>query len=94
MVTMTGSANTGANGRSQSSRGKAMLLALGKGFPDQVLPQEKVVEGYLQDSNCDDPATRAKLERLCKLPCFITLAVLLNSFLSLRSELFKLANAV
>ena len=57
-----------------------MLLALGKGFPDQVLPQEKVVESYLQDSSCDDPATRAKLERLCKLPCFITLAVFVNWF--------------
>lgn len=66
-MTMTASGSTGANGRSQSSRGKAMLLALGKGFPDQVLPQEKVVESYLQDSSCDDPATRAKLERLCKL---------------------------
>jgi hypothetical protein len=59
----------GANGKSQSSRGKAMLLALGKGLPDQVLPQEKVVENYLHDSSCDDPATRAKLERLCKLSC-------------------------
>lgn len=75
-MTMTGSGSTGVNGRSQSSRGKATLLALGKGFPDQVLPQEKVVESYLQESCCNDPATRAKLERLCKLPCFITLAVL------------------
>ncbi|KAK3153965.1 hypothetical protein QOZ80_2BG0183950 [Eleusine coracana subsp. coracana] len=56
----------GLNGKSQSPRGKAMLLALGKGLPEQVLPQETVVESYLQDSCCDDPATRAKLERLCK----------------------------
>jgi hypothetical protein len=73
---MTGSGSTGANGKSQSSRAKAMLLALGKSFPDQVLPQEKVVESYLQESSCDDPATRAKLQRLCKLLCFITVAVL------------------
>nr|ACG43505.1 hypothetical protein [Zea mays] len=62
---MTGSGSTGANGKSQRSRAKAMLFALGKSFPDQVLPQEKVVESYLQESSCDDPATRAKLQRLC-----------------------------
>nr|ACG34948.1 hypothetical protein [Zea mays] len=62
---MTDTGSTGANGKSQGSRGKAMLLALGKGFPDQVLPQEKVAESYLQESSCDDPDTRAKLERLC-----------------------------
>lgn len=75
-MTMTDTGSTGANGKSQGSRGKAMLLALGKGFPDQVLPQEKVAESYLQESSCDDPATRAKLQRLCKLLCFITVAVL------------------
>ncbi|KAG8092021.1 hypothetical protein GUJ93_ZPchr0012g19842 [Zizania palustris] len=56
----------GSNGNSHCSRGKAMLLALGKGLPEQVLPQEKLVETYLHDTSCDDPATRAKLERLCK----------------------------
>ncbi|PWZ22749.1 Type III polyketide synthase A [Zea mays] len=63
---MTDTGSTGANGKSQGSRGKAMLLALGKGFPDQVLPQEKVAESYLQESSCDDPDTRAKLERLSR----------------------------
>ncbi|GJN20899.1 hypothetical protein PR202_gb08333 [Eleusine coracana subsp. coracana] len=72
----------GLNGKSQSPRGKAMLLALGKGLPEQVLPQETVVESYLQDSCCDDPATRAKLERLCKLSCFVSMVtVQLFSFL-------------
>ena len=61
-MTMTDTGSTDANGKSQGSRGKAMLLALGKGFPDQVLPQEKVAASYLQESSCDDPDTRAKLE--------------------------------
>jgi hypothetical protein len=62
------------NGRSHCSGGKAKLLALGKGLPKQVLHQDKVVETYLQDTSCDDPATRAKLERLCELlPYFMAL---------------------
>jgi hypothetical protein len=60
-----GNGSRGVNGKSQSTRGKAMLLTLGKGLREQVLPQEKVVESYLQDSCCDDPATKAKLQRLC-----------------------------
>lgn len=80
-MTMTGSGSMGANGKSQSSRGKAMLLALGKGFPDQVLPQEKVVESYLQESCCDDPDTRAKLERLCKLSLFLRSCYFAKSFI-------------
>ncbi|ONK59137.1 uncharacterized protein A4U43_C08F3370 [Asparagus officinalis] len=59
------------NGESQlcersSRRGKATILALGKAFPDQILRQERLVEGYLRDTNCDDPVMKEKLERLCK----------------------------
>jgi hypothetical protein len=60
-----------SNGRSHGSGGKAKLLALGKGLPEQVLPQDKLVETYLQDTSCDDPATRAKLERLCEFSSFM-----------------------
>ncbi|XP_051187211.1 type III polyketide synthase A-like [Lolium perenne] len=54
------------NGRSHCSGGKAKLLALGKALPKNVLHQDKFVETYLHGTSCDDPATRAKLERLCK----------------------------
>jgi hypothetical protein len=67
-VVSGGATNGRKSQQQQGSRSKAMLLALGKGLPGQVLPQEKVVETYLQDSTCDDPVTRAKLERLCKPP--------------------------
>ncbi|KAF6175229.1 hypothetical protein GIB67_018124, partial [Kingdonia uniflora] len=46
--------------------GKATILALGKAFPSQVIPQECLVEGYFRDTHCDDPAIKEKLERLCK----------------------------
>ncbi|XP_010934708.2 type III polyketide synthase A-like [Elaeis guineensis] len=49
-----------------SRRGKAAVLALGKAFPDHVLLQERLVEGYLRDTKCDDPVMKEKLERLCK----------------------------
>ena len=75
-----GSISGGGNGRSHGSGGKAKLLALGKGLPEQVLPQEKLVETYLQDTSCDDPATRAKLERLCEFPSFMSFAVLHTCF--------------
>lgn len=76
-----GDARSGNGSRSQCSRGKAMLLALGKGLPEQVLPQEKVVETYLQDTICDDPATRAKLERLCEFcSCHLVFYILLSRF--------------
>jgi len=61
--------NTSQNGqrteRAAGRRGKATVLALGKAFPDQVLRQEHLVEGYLRDTNCDDPIVKEKLERLC-----------------------------
>ncbi|GAB2272751.1 hypothetical protein Dimus_007570 [Dionaea muscipula] len=46
--------------------GTATVLAMGKAFPKQVLPQESLVEGYFRDTNCQDSAMKEKLERLCK----------------------------
>ncbi|GLU00397.1 hypothetical protein SLE2022_177720 [Rubroshorea leprosula] len=46
--------------------GKATVLALGKAFPKHVIPQECLVEGYIRDTNCQDPSIKEKLERLCK----------------------------
>lgn len=58
------------SGPGGASRGKATVLALGKAFPGQVLLQEHIVNSYLHNTNCDDAATREKLERLCKHPLF------------------------
>ncbi|KAK3002652.1 hypothetical protein RJ639_019956 [Escallonia herrerae] len=46
--------------------GKAAVLAIGKAFPSQVIPQECLVDGYFRDTNCDDLAMKEKLARLCK----------------------------
>ncbi|KAL5728383.1 hypothetical protein ACHQM5_001475 [Ranunculus cassubicifolius] len=46
--------------------GIAKVIALGKAFPAQLIPQELLVEGYCRDTNCDDPVMKEKLERLCK----------------------------
>nr|AQZ26783.1 chalcone synthase [Paeonia delavayi]QEG79223.1 chalcone isomerase [Paeonia delavayi] len=46
--------------------GKATVLAIGKAFPRQVIPQECLVEGYFRDTKCQDLAMKEKLERLCK----------------------------
>ncbi|XP_031128995.1 type III polyketide synthase A-like [Ipomoea triloba] len=48
------------------TRGKATILALGKAFPSQLVPQDCLVEGYIRDTKCDDLAIKEKLERLCK----------------------------
>ncbi|KAI3756812.1 hypothetical protein L1987_56635 [Smallanthus sonchifolius] len=47
--------------------GKATVLAIGKAFPSQLVPQDCLVEGYFRDTNCVDFAMKEKLERLCKL---------------------------
>ena len=47
--------------------GKATVLAIGKAFPSQLIPQECLVEGYIRDTNCHDVTIKEKLERLCKL---------------------------
>uniref|UniRef100_A0A7N0VJL7 Chalcone synthase n=1 Tax=Kalanchoe fedtschenkoi TaxID=63787 RepID=A0A7N0VJL7_KALFE len=46
--------------------GKATVLAIGKAFPSQLVPQECLVEGYIRDTKCGDLAIKEKLERLCK----------------------------
>ncbi|KAK1304781.1 Stilbene synthase 4 [Acorus calamus] len=49
-----------------STPGKATVLALGKAFPDNLLLQEQLVEGYFGDTKCEDATMKEKLERLCK----------------------------
>ncbi|KAI6702739.1 hypothetical protein NL676_011875 [Syzygium grande] len=46
--------------------GKATILAIGKAFPSQVIPQECLVEGFIRDTKCEDALIKEKLERLCK----------------------------
>ncbi|XVF22820.1 hypothetical protein REPUB_Repub12eG0203800 [Reevesia pubescens] len=46
--------------------GKATVLAIGKAFPRQLIPQERLVEGYFRDTKCEDVSIKEKLERLCK----------------------------
>ncbi|KAI9075947.1 hypothetical protein K1719_042103 [Acacia pycnantha] len=46
--------------------GKATVLAIGKAFPSQIIPQECLVEGYIRDTKCVDSYVKEKLERLCK----------------------------
>lgn len=55
-----------ATNRRMPTPGKATLLAIGKAFPSQLIPQECLVEGYIRDTKCDDITIKAKLERLCK----------------------------
>ncbi|KAK9068238.1 hypothetical protein SSX86_012349 [Deinandra increscens subsp. villosa] len=58
--------NSSATPRRVPTAGKATVLAIGKAFPSQLLPQDCLVEGYLRDTNCVDLAMKEKLERLCK----------------------------
>ncbi|XP_044481276.1 type III polyketide synthase A-like [Mangifera indica] len=55
-----------APGRRIPTPGKATVLAIGKAFPSQLVPQECLVEGYIRDTRCDDVSIKEKLERLCK----------------------------
>ncbi|XP_021753149.1 type III polyketide synthase B-like [Chenopodium quinoa] len=50
----------------KATPGKATILALGKGFPHQLVMQEFLVDGYFRNTNCDDPELKEKLNRLCK----------------------------
>ncbi|KAL2937242.1 Type III polyketide synthase B [Bienertia sinuspersici] len=50
----------------KATPGKATVLALGKGFPHQLVMQEFLVDGYFRNTNCDDPELKEKLNRLCK----------------------------
>ncbi|XWS77280.1 hypothetical protein CRYUN_Cryun01aG0247700 [Craigia yunnanensis] len=45
---------------------KATVLAIGKAFPRQLIPQEFLVEGYIRDTKCEDVSIKEKLECLCK----------------------------
>ncbi|CAN1759450.1 Type III polyketide synthase A [Linum perenne] len=62
---MSHTGNGGAPARRTPTPGKATLLAIGKAFPSQLIPQECLVEGYIRDTNCQDPSIKEKLERLC-----------------------------
>lgn len=55
------------------SPGKATILALGKGFPHQLVMQEFLVDGYFKNTNCDDPELKQKLLRLCTLSLSLSL---------------------
>ncbi|KAG8664011.1 hypothetical protein MANES_01G271100v8 [Manihot esculenta] len=54
------------NHRRIPTTGKATILAIGKAFPKQLIPQECLVEGYIRDTKCEDVSIKEKLERLCK----------------------------
>lgn len=45
--------------------GKATILALGHAFPQQLVMQDYVVDGFMKNTNCDDPELKEKLTRLC-----------------------------
>ncbi|VFQ82971.1 unnamed protein product [Cuscuta campestris] len=53
-------------GVKKANTGKASIMAIGKAFPHQLVMQEFLVDGYFKNTNCDDPALRQKLTRLCK----------------------------
>ncbi|CDP09465.1 unnamed protein product [Coffea canephora] len=58
--------NKNGTSRRIPTPGKATVLSIGKAFPRQVVPQDCLVEGYVRDTKCVDPAIKEKLERLCK----------------------------
>lgn len=58
--------NSNGTTRRVPTKGKATILAIGKAFPSQLVPQECLVEGYCRDTKCEDSAIKEKLERLCK----------------------------
>lgn len=49
----------------KANAGKATILALGKAFPNQLVIQDFLVDGYFKNTNCDDPELKEKLTRLC-----------------------------
>lgn len=54
-------------GSKEAYPGKATILALGKAFPNQLVMQEFLVDGYFKNTNCDDLELKQKLTRLCKI---------------------------
>ncbi|GLJ46728.1 hypothetical protein SUGI_0985290 [Cryptomeria japonica] len=65
---MASNGSSVSNGKAhpKSRPGIATALAFGKAFPDQLVMQEFLVDGYFKNTNCNDPALREKLDRLCK----------------------------
>lgn len=61
--------------------GKATILAIGKAFPSQVIPQECLVEGFIRDTKCEDALIKEKLERLCKHSYFVPITEYLDPIL-------------
>lgn len=59
-----------AKSTNKANIGKATILALGKGFPHQLVMQEFLVDGYFRNTNCDDPELKEKLMRLCMISLF------------------------
>ncbi|OEL24539.1 Type III polyketide synthase B [Dichanthelium oligosanthes] len=69
LVHKTMVSNTTANKQGSSmapNPGKATILALGHAFPQQLVMQDYVVDGFMKNTNCDDPELKEKLTRLCK----------------------------
>lgn len=70
----------GSFARKKAGPGKATILALGKAFPNQLVMQEFLVDGYFRNTNCDDPDLKQKLTRLCDilnpLPSLISFTLL------------------
>ncbi|KAH7576253.1 hypothetical protein JRO89_XS01G0023100 [Xanthoceras sorbifolium] len=58
------SKHSSAPSRRLPTPGKATVLAIGKAFPRQLIPQECLVEGYIRDTKCEDVSIKEKLERL------------------------------
>ena len=54
----------------KANPGKAAILALGKAFPHQLVMQEFLVDGYFNNTNCDDLELKQKLTRLCNTTNF------------------------
>ncbi|GLT86118.1 hypothetical protein SLE2022_042800 [Rubroshorea leprosula] len=59
--------------------GKATILALGKAFPQQLVMQELLVDGYFKNTNCDDPELKQKLSHLCKTTTVKTRYVVMSN---------------
>ncbi|KAJ4785550.1 Chalcone synthase [Rhynchospora pubera] len=49
-----------------SVSGNATILALGKAFPQQLVMQDYLVDGFFKSTNCTDHELKQKLTRLCK----------------------------
>lgn len=72
---VSGGMDTTSNKHAPSSMlapnpGKATILALGHAFPQQLVMQDYVVDGFMKNTNCDDPELKEKLTRLCNNSVF------------------------